>query len=72
MCETSGFRVGIQAHMMPTLTSITDHMNDSDAYPIKSQQSFRIVDINTRNVQAKSEYSVEPGTVPFWITACWR
>ena len=36
MRETSGFRVGMQAHMMPTLTSIADHMNDSEAYPRNS------------------------------------
>ena len=33
---TNGFRVGMQAQMIPTLTSTADHMKDKDAYPVES------------------------------------
>src|SRR5436853_720367 len=32
----NGFRVGMQAHMIPTLTSTADHIKDKDAYHAKS------------------------------------
>ena len=34
--ETRGFSVGIQAQIIPTLTSTADHMKDRDAYPNQS------------------------------------
>jgi hypothetical protein len=38
---TSGLRLGTQAHITETLTSTTDHMKESDAYPKEiSGQNF--------------------------------
>jgi hypothetical protein len=37
--DTKGFSEGTQAQMIPTWTSIADHMNDSDAYHEKSPNS---------------------------------
>lgn len=77
---TSGLRLGTQPQIIETLTSTTDHMKESDAYPAK----IMLVQVATHFSKWGVEVVQLKSTPPmFWIwidltsneremAACWR
>ena len=56
----SGFRVGMQAQVMPTLTSIEDHISDREAFHANSAWSPKV---------ASGLLELVGDTL---VMACWR